>query len=221
MWPWPIVHKLKLDAKFWMEGLTVLLETKDSIVHQINHQIQHTKNCGFTRHTSRWRYHIFAGWLLLVCMKNRKILVSCSVWEWWLTDKLFFLRRSLLANRRTKPTIIPCFSAPKLHTHDHAAILYTFVTLTTPTHQGASNSHGSLLTIARLDREKRFTARNGGPTRREDCFLGPFVQRRREMAHPAPTKSFSRPSPKAAMLPGPLSSNQELFKAKPKSGHAT
>ena len=50
-------------------------------------------------------------------------------------------------------------------------------------------------------REKCFTARNGGPTRREDCFLSPFVQRRREMAHPAPTKSFSRPSPEAAMLP--------------------
>ena len=75
------------------------------------------------------------------------------------------------------------------------------MTLTTPTHQGTSNSHGSLPTIARLDREKRFTARNGGPTRREDCFLGPFVQRRREMAHPAPTKGFSRLSPKAAMLP--------------------
>ena len=94
-----------------------------------------------------------------------------------------------------------CFSAPKLHTHDHAAILYTFVTLTTPTHQGPFNSHGSLPTVARLDQEKRFTARNGGPTRREDCFLSPFVQRRREMAHPAPTKSFSRPSPEAAMLP--------------------
>ena len=75
------------------------------------------------------------------------------------------------------------------------------VTLTTPTHQGAFNSHGSLPTIARLDREKFFTARNGGPTGREDCFLSPFGQRRREMAHPAPTKSFSRPSPEAAMLP--------------------
>ena len=33
------------------------------------------------------------------------------------------------------------FSAPKLHTHSHAAILHT---LTTPTNQGAFNSHGSL-----------------------------------------------------------------------------
>ena len=86
-----------------------------------------------------------------------------------------------------------CFSAHKLHIHDHAATLYTFVTLTTPTHQGAFNSDGSLPTIACLDREKRFTGRNGGPTRQEDCFLSPVVQRRREMDHPSPTKSFSRP----------------------------
>ena len=91
-----------------------------------------------------------------------------------------------------------CFSALELHTHDHAAIL---LTLTTPTHQGAFNSHGSLPTIARLDREKRFTARNEGPTRREGCFLGPFVLMRREMAHSAPTKIISRPGPEAAMLP--------------------
>ena len=36
-----------------------------------------------------------------------------------------------------------CFSAPKLRTHDHAAILYSFMTLTTPTHLAAFNSHGS------------------------------------------------------------------------------
>ena len=30
--------------------------------------------------------------------------------------------------------------------------------------------------------------------RQEDCFLSPFMQRRREMAHQAPTKGFSRPS---------------------------
>ena len=82
-----------------------------------------------------------------------------------------------------------CCSAHKLHTHDHAAIIYTFV---------AFNSDGSLPTIACLDREKRFTGRNKGPTRRE---VSPIVQRRREMDHPSPTKSFSRSSPEAAMLP--------------------
>ena len=112
---------------------------------------------------------------------------------------------SLLACGCIKPTTLPVLSAfqPPNSTHMtmHAAILYTFMTLTRPTHQGAFNSHGSLPTIARLDQEKRFTARNGGPTSREDCFLRPFVQRRREMAHQAPTKSFSKPSPEAAMLP--------------------
>ena len=105
-------------------------------------------------------------------------------------------RRYLLACGCIKPTIFPVLSAfqPPNSTHMtmQQSSTQSFVTLTTPTHQGPFNSHGSLPTIACLDQEKRFTARNGGPTRREDCFLSPFVQRR---AHPAPTKSFSRPSP--------------------------
>ena len=93
------------------------------------------------------------------------------------------------------------FSAPKLHTHDHAAILYTFVTLTTPTHQGAFNSHGSL-----PERE----ALQGKRT----VFLCPFLQRRKEMAHPAPTKGFSRPSQEAAMLPRPSAKTHPLLPCK-------
>ena len=38
----------------------------------------------------------------------------------------------------------------------------------------------------------------------EDYFLSPFVQRRREMAHPVPTKGFLQPSPEAAMLFAPF-----------------
>ena len=78
-----------------------------------------------------------------------------------------------------RPTIFLVLSGfqPPNSTHDHAAILYKLMILTTPTHQGAVNSHSSWLTIARLDGEKSITARNGGPTRQEDCFLSPFVQR--------------------------------------------
>ena len=39
-------------------------------------------------------------------------------------------------------------------------------------------SDGSWLKMARVDKRKNFIARNGGPTRLEDCFLSPFVQRR-------------------------------------------
>jgi len=48
-----------------------------------------------------------------------------------------------------------------------------------------------------------FTVRNGDPTWPEDCFLSPFVLRRREMTHPVPTMDFLQQSPEAAMLPGP------------------
>jgi len=57
--------------------------------------------------------------------------------------------------------------------------------------------------VAPKERENSFIARNGGPTWPEDCFLSPFVQRRREMAHPVLTKGFLQLSPEAAMLPGP------------------
>jgi len=53
------------------------------------------------------------------------------------------------------------------------------------------------------ERENSFTARNGGPKWPEDHFPSPFVQRRREMAHPVLTKGFLQLSPEAAMLPGP------------------
>ena len=54
--------------------------------------------------------------------------------------------------------------------------------------------------VARAERENGLTARNGGPTWLEDCFLSPFVHRRREMAHPGLTKGFLQLSPEAAML---------------------
>ena len=103
-----------------------------------------------------------------------------AYWSRLLTHKLFSQEVSFSLWMH----YIRWFSAPKLHTHAHAVIFYTFVTLTTPNHQRACNSHSSRLTISRLDWEKSFTARNGGPTRREDCYLSPFVQRRREMAWP-------------------------------------
>jgi len=57
--------------------------------------------------------------------------------------------------------------------------------------------------VARAGRENGLTARNGGPTWPEDCFLSLFVHRRREMAHPRLIKGFLQLSPEAAMLPGP------------------
>ena len=54
--------------------------------------------------------------------------------------------------------------------------------------------------VAPTEREKSFTARNGGPAWPEDHFLSPFVQRRREMANPVPTKGFPQLSPEEAML---------------------
>ena len=63
----------------------------------------------------------------------------------------------------------------------------------------AFNSHSSLPMVGTTDQEK---SRNGGPTWPEDCFLSPFVQRRRATAHPVPTKGLPQLSPQAAMLPG-------------------
>ena len=57
--------------------------------------------------------------------------------------------------------------------------------------------------VTTIERENSFTARNGGPTWPEDCFLSPFMQRRRETAHPVLTKGFLQLSLEAAMLPGP------------------
>jgi len=54
--------------------------------------------------------------------------------------------------------------------------------------------------VTPTERENNLTARNGGPTWLEDSFLSPFVQRRREMAHPVLTKGFLQLSPEAAML---------------------
>ena len=45
--------------------------------------------------------------------------------------------------------------------------------------------------VAPTEREKSFTARNGGPAWPEDHFLSPFVQRR-EMAHQRLFKAESR-----------------------------
>jgi len=55
--------------------------------------------------------------------------------------------------------------------------------------------------VAPKERENSLTARNGGPTQPEDCFLSPFVHMRREMAHPGMTKGFLQLSPEAAPVP--------------------
>jgi len=57
--------------------------------------------------------------------------------------------------------------------------------------------------------EKNVIVRNGGPTRPEDCFLSWFMQRRREMAHPVPTKAYLQPRSEAAMLFAPLPAGAE------------
>ena len=59
--------------------------------------------------------------------------------------------------------------------------------------------------VAPTERENSLTARNGGPTWREDHFLSLFVHRRREVAYPGLTKlkGFLQLSPEVAMLPGP------------------
>ena len=53
--------------------------------------------------------------------------------------------------------------------------------------------------VATTEREKSFTARNGGPTWPEDRFLSQFVQRR-EMAHPLLTKDSLQLSQETTML---------------------
>jgi len=62
----------------------------------------------------------------------------------------------------------------------------------------------------RADQEKSVIVRNGGPTRPQNCFLSPFMQSRREMAHPVPTKAFLQSSPEAAMLFAPLGAPTHL-----------
>ena len=76
--------------------------------------------------------------------------------------------------------------------------------------------------VAPTEREKSFTARTGDLTWAEDCFPSLFMSRRREMAHPVPTKDFL--SPEAAMLSGPIVETQPpplSAGAEPKSqGHS-
>ena len=60
----------------------------------------------------------------------------------------------------------------------------------------------SIVTALSQWTRKSFTVRNGGPTRVEDYFLSPVMQRR-EMTHHVPTKAFLQPSPEAAMLSQP------------------
>ena len=57
--------------------------------------------------------------------------------------------------------------------------------------------------VTPTEQENSLTARNGGPTWPEHCFLSWFMHRRREMAHPVLTKGFLQLRPEAAMLPGP------------------
>ena len=56
---------------------------------------------------------------------------------------------------------------------------------------------------APTDRENRFTTREGGATWPEDCSPNRFLQSKREMAHPVPTKGFLQLNPEAAMLSWP------------------
>ena len=65
----------------------------------------------------------------------------------------------------------------------HCSHLVQFVTQTTPTFWRAFNSYSSWLIVTPTDWEESFTARNGGPTWPECCFLSPFVLRRREIAN--------------------------------------
>ena len=103
----------------------------------------------------------------------------------------------------------------------HCSHLVQFVTQTTPTFWRAFNSYSSWLIVTPTDWEESFTARNGGPTWPECCFLSPFVQRRRKW----PTQCQPRLlqlSPEAAMLsqasvetyqfppPPPLSAERNL-----------
>ena len=82
-----------------------------------------------------------------------------------------------------------------------AAILYTFLTQSTPTHYRAHSSHGTLPVTAHPDWEKSFPTRNGCCARRQDCFLNPFMYRRTDSS-------------------GPPRANQGVSKAEPRDGHA-
>ena len=65
--------------------------------------------------------------------------------------------------------------------------------------QQTFNSRSSWPMVTCTEQENSFTARNGDPTWPEGCFLSPFVQRRREVAHPVLIKDFLQLSPEAAM----------------------
>jgi len=58
--------------------------------------------------------------------------------------------------------------------------------------------------LDRSDLEKNFPVRNAHHARQEDCFLSPFVHRRRAVAHPEPTKVFLKLSPEMAMMSAPF-----------------
>jgi len=58
--------------------------------------------------------------------------------------------------------------------------------------------------VVPTEQETSFTTKNGSPTSPEGRFLSPFVQRRREVAHPVPTKDILQLIPQATMLPGPI-----------------
>ena len=92
------------------------------------------------------------------------------------------------------------FSAHKFHTIALTAILYTYVTQTTPTHQHAGNSHDTQLAATCPDWDKCFPTWNGCCAGQEDCFLILFVHRRTAVAHSEPTKVFPKQNPQTAML---------------------
>ena len=96
-------------------------------------------------------FHVLVLFLLLFMENYLSLEVSFSLWIHHISS---FLR----------------FPTPKLHTRSHVAILHT---LTTPTNQGAFNSHGSRPTTTHLDLGKKsFTARNGSKRTAHPCKGG-------------------------------------------------
>jgi len=57
--------------------------------------------------------------------------------------------------------------------------------------------------VTLTEQENRLHCQKWRPYMVSRLFLSPFVQSRREMAHPVPTKGFLQLSPEAAILPGP------------------
>jgi len=70
------------------------------------------------------------------------------------------------------------------------------------THSLTGSQWSQLLANDRPCRPRKLSVnvRNGGPTRPEGCFLSQFMQSRREMAYPGPTKAFLQLSPEVGLF---------------------